>query len=231
MTHTQGRCATESPSSWATQAVPLTDVNANARNRVRVRLALGMKPRPGPESSWLPPLFVSRNGLVRDARPLCIQLAFALWSKHRSDTVIWFANFTTDFQQLRLADRSICAVYRRERERESSRTNAMVTRCREVAQGNRWSPFMTAARVRVPNSRNVRSLALHWHGQSRVVEPFTASSLNPLQDAEPNRRHRSATRTRKRTRTQRGRDAATGHPTYEAVRYLMHLSHRSACAA
>ncbi len=108
MTHTQGRCATESPSSWATQAVPLTDVTANARNRVRARLTPGMKrglsrdPRHGPESSWLPPLFVSRNGLVRDARPLCIQLAFTLWSKHRSDTVIWFANFTTDFQRLRL---------------------------------------------------------------------------------------------------------------------------------
>ena len=109
MTHTQGRCATESPWSWAAQAVPPTDVNANARNRVRVRLALGMKPRPGPESSWLPPLFVSRNGLVRDALPLCIQFAFTLWSKRRSDTVNWFANFTTDFQQLRLADRSIGA--------------------------------------------------------------------------------------------------------------------------
>ncbi len=110
MAYTQDRCAPESRSPWAAQAVPLTDVNANAneRNRGRARLVPGSKrglsrdPRHGLESSWLPPLFASRNGLVRYARPLCIQLAFALWSKHRSDTVIWFANFTTDFQQLRL---------------------------------------------------------------------------------------------------------------------------------
>jgi len=63
---------------------------------------LSRDPRHGLESSWLPPLFASRNGLVRYARPLCIQFAFTLWSKHRSDTLIWLANFTTDFQRLRL---------------------------------------------------------------------------------------------------------------------------------
>ena len=53
-------------------------------------------------------------------------------------------------------------AYRRERERERelSRPEAMVARCPEAALWNRWSPFMTAARVRVPNWRNVRSLAL-----------------------------------------------------------------------
>ena len=108
MTHTQGWCDPESRSPWAAQTVPPTDVNANARNRVRARLMPGSKrglsrdPRHGLESSWLPPLFASRNGLVRYARPLCIQFAFTLWSKHRSDTLIWLANFTTDFQRLRL---------------------------------------------------------------------------------------------------------------------------------
>ncbi len=64
---------------------------------------------------------------------------------------------------------------------------------------------MTADRVRVPNQRNVRSLALHRHGQSHVAEPFTVRSLNPELDVDrldgtvlPHARGRE--RERKRTR-------------------------------
>ena len=96
-------------------------------------------------------------------------------------------------------------AYRRERERELSRPEAMVARCPEAALWNRWSPFMTADRVRVPNQRNVRSLALHRHGQSHVAEPFTVRSLNPELDVDrldgtvlPHARGRE--RERKRTR-------------------------------
>ena len=74
---------------------------------------------------------------------------------------------------------------------------------------------MTAARVRVSNARNVRSLALHRHGQSRVAEPFTVRSLNLELDADPLagapfcRTHEDA------NENARGRDVATCHPTYE----------------
>ena len=73
---------------------------------------------------------------------------------------------------------------------------------------------MTAARVRVPNWRNVRSLALHRHGQSHVAEPFTVRSLNPKLDADPTAR--TVLRMNEdANENARGRDAATCHPTYE----------------
>ena len=104
--------------------------------------------------------------------------------------------------------------YRRERERELSRPEAMVARCPEAALWNRWSPFMTAVRVRVPNWRNVRSLALHRHGQSHVAEPFTVRSLNPELDADPTAR--TVLRMNEdANENARGRDAATCHLTYE----------------
>ena len=105
-------------------------------------------------------------------------------------------------------------AYRRERERELSRPEAMVARCPEAALWNRWSPFMTAARVRVPNWRNVRSLALHRHGQSHVAEPFTVRFLKPELDADPTAR--TVLRMNEDANENAiGRDAATCHPTYE----------------
>ena len=93
-------------------------------------------------------------------------------------------------------------AYRRERERELSRPEAMVARCPEAALWNRWSPFMTAARVRVPNWRNVRSLAL----QRSVARSGTIHGSLPQTRAGrgPNSPHRSAHergRERERNRT------------------------------
>ena len=106
------------------------------------------------------------------------------WLRFLCTGVIAYPALCTEYPRFRkIGD----TAYRRERERERelSRPEAMVARCPEAALWNRWSPFMTAARVRVPNWRNVRSLALHRHGQSHVAEPFTVRSLNPELDADP----------------------------------------------
>ncbi len=151
------------------------------------------------------------------------------WLRFLCAGVIAYPALCTEYPRFRkIGD----TAYRRERERERelSRPEAMVARCPEAALWNRWSPFMTAARVRVPNWRNVRSLALHRHGQSHVAEPFTVRSLNPELNADPLagapfcRTHEDA------NENARGRDAATCHLTNEAVRDLIHPSHREACS-
>ncbi len=74
---------------------------------------------------------------------------------------------------------------------------------------------MAAARVRVPNWRNVRSLALHRHGQSHVAEPFTVRFLKPELDAD--QQARTVLRMNEdANENARGRDAATCHLTCEA---------------
>ena len=81
---------------------------------------------------------------------------------------------------------------------------------------------MTAARVRVPNWRNVRSLALHRHGQSRVAEPFTVRFLKPELDADPTAR--TVLRMNEdANENARGRDAAICHPTYERSGSFLYL--------
>ncbi len=122
------------------------------------------------------------------------------WLRFLCAGVIAYPALCTEYPRFRkIGD----TAYRRERERELSRPEAMVARCPEAALWNRWSPFMTAARVRVPNWRNVRSLAL----QRSVARSGTIHGSLPQTRAGrgPNSPHRSARergreRERKRTR-------------------------------
>ena len=73
---------------------------------------------------------------------------------------------------------------------------------------------MTAARVRVLNPSNFRSLAWYRHGQWRAAEPFTVRYLKPELDADPTAR--TVLRMNEDANENAiGLDAAICHPTYE----------------